>query len=419
MPGHIISINTTIPNSSKEVNIQLDGKNLILTGANGCGKTRLIKFISEKLEQKIIHRNFPSQQSLIQTIQANQISLRGKSRADRAYKSLQDAIEKSNSQLLEYTKPSVTCRELESLVISYHDNKSIFCFFEAMRKSAIEEPKSAQSFSSLQERDTNSRTATPTTSNLFESYLVSNMTAMAYAGSKNVDNNPTEEKRIAHWFKKLDSDLQELFEDPTLHLKFDSKSHAFHIHQEDREPYRFQQLSSGFSSILSVYADLLTKIELRSISPNDVTGIVFIDEIDAHLHVSLQKKIFRFLTKSFPKVQFIITTHSPFVVSSVDDAVIYDLTKLQQVDDLSMYSYESILEGLFDVNPISKLLENKIIKLNDLANMSRPNIKKMVDLISEISPHATTLDSESMFFLKKAELVVNKNKSKARKSKDV
>lgn len=419
MPGHITSINTTIPNSCKEVNIELDGRNLILTGANGCGKTRLIKFISENLEQKIIHRNFPSQQSLVQNIQINQTALRNRSRADRSYNTLQDAIKKSEALLLEYKKPSVTCRDLENLIISYHDNKSIFCFFEAMRRAAIEAPQSSQSLSSLQDRDINSRSANSTTSNLFESYLVSNMTTLAYAGSKNVDNNPLEEKRIANWFKKLDSDLQELFEDPTLHLKFDSKSHAFYIHQDGREPYRFQQLSSGFSSILSVYADLLTKIELRSIAPSDVTGIVFIDEIDAHLHVSLQKKIFRFLTNSFPNVQFIITTHSPFVVSSVDDAVIYDLTNLQQVDDLSMYSYESILEGLFDVNPISKLLENKIKTLNDLANMAKPNIKKMTDLISEISPHTETLDSESMFFLKKAELVVNKNKSKARKPADV
>jgi len=245
------------------------------------------------------------------------------------------------------------------------------------------------------------------------------MTSLAYAGSKNIDNNPVEELRISNWFEKLDSDLQELFEDPSLHLKFDSKTYSFHIHQKDREPYRFQQLSSGFSSILSVYADLLTKIELRSISPNDVTGIVFIDEIDAHLHVSLQKKIFRFLTKCFPEVQFIITTHSPFVVSSVDNAVIYDLTSLQQVDDLSMYSYEAILEGLFDVNPISKLLENKIKELNSLASMPIPNVKKMDELIAEISPHEQTLDSESVFFLKKAELVANKNKAKGGKPADV
>jgi len=286
-----------------------------------------------------------------------------------------------------------------------------------MRQAKIEAPTSSSSFTALQKRG--SENNGKQTSDLFEEYLVSNMTALAYAGSKSIDNNPKMESRIKEWFNQLNLNLKELFEDPSLRLQFDSKQYAFYIHQEDSEPYRFQKLSSGYSSILSVYAHLLTKTELNSILPSEVDGIVFIDEIDAHLHVSLQKRIFRFLTKSFPKVQFIITTHSPFVVSSVDNAVIYDLTSLQQVDDLSMYSYEAILEGLFDVNPISKLLENKIRELNNLASMPTPNLSKMDELIAEISPHERTLDSESLFFLKKAELISNKGKAKGRKSEDV
>lgn len=416
MLGKILSIKTTIPNSSKEIAISLEGKNLILTGANGCGKTRLIGHLYEHLERRIVQQQNPDRRSLMRQLEIHTTSLSRLSRADRQYKNTENTIASIKQRITEIDKAPIRCNNLEELIISYHENKSIFAFFEAMRKANIEPPHSASSFSSLKERDFGQRGAS---SNLFESYLVSNMTSLAYAGSKQIGNNPTEEKRISNWFKKLNTDLQELFEDPTLYLKFDPKTFSFYIHQNDREPYRFQQLSSGFSSILSVYADLLTKIELRSIAPSDVTGIVFIDEVDAHLHVSLQKKIFRFLTNSFPKVQFIITTHSPFVVSSVDNAVIYDLTSLQQVDNLSMYSYESILEGLFDVNPISKILEDKIKKLNDIANTARPNINKMAELISEISPHTEALDSESVYFLKKAELIANKNKAKKRKPADV
>ncbi|MBS4148802.1 AAA family ATPase [Pseudomonadota bacterium DY0742] len=417
MPGHITSIKTFIPNSSKEINITLDGKNLILVGANGCGKTRLIGHLYEYLERRIIQKKNPDRVFLMQQINMHKKTQENTSKSNSQYKDIENLINRLEDQISEIDNSPVKCTALEDLIISYHENKSIFAFFEAMRRADIEAPSSASSFTSLQARDLGKKGSA--SSILFESYLVSSMTSLAYAGSKKVDNNPAEEIRISNWFEKLDSDLQELFEDPSLHLKFDSKTYAFHIHQKDREPYRFQQLSSGFSSILSVYADLLTKIELRSISPRDVTGIVFIDEIDAHLHVSLQKKIFRFLTKCFPNVQFIITTHSPFVVSSVDNAVIYDLTSLQQVDDLSMYSYEAILEGLFDVNPISKLLESKIKELNDLANMPIPNLEKMDELIADISPHEKTLDSESIFFLKKAEVVANKNKVKGRKPADV
>ncbi|WP_460372559.1 AAA family ATPase [Pseudomonas sp. Tul1A2] len=408
MAGHIISISTKIPNSNKEIEIHLGGKNLILTGANGCGKTRLIEHLYEYLKRRIIEKQNPDPSSLKSQIESTERSMMSFSKADQNYSSHATYLKSLKDQYRDWEHAPVKCNEIESLIISYHENKSLFAFFEAMRKSNIEAPNSASSISSLQQREFTNRGNI--SSALFESYLVSNMTTLAYAESKRIDNNPEEEKRISNWFIKLDSDLQELFEDPSLRLIFDSKSYSFYIQQKDREPYRFQQLSSGFSSILSVYADLLTKIELRSIAPTEVTGIVFIDEVDAHLHVSLQKKIFRFLTKSFPKVQFIITTHSPFVVSSVDDAVIYDLTSLEQVSDLSMYSYEAILDGLFDVRPISKILENKIKKLNSFSEMLKPNIREMEVLISEISPHTHSLDSESSFFLKKAEVIVNKSK---------
>ena len=48
-------------------------------------------------------------------------------------------------------------------------------------------------------------------------------------------------------------------------------------------------------------------------------GIVIIDEIEKHLHPKLQLKVLKCLRTHFPKVQFIVTTHSPLVISSADD----------------------------------------------------------------------------------------------------
>ncbi len=45
----------------------------------------------------------------------------------------------------------------------------------------------------------------------------------------------------------------------------------------------------------------------------DAEGLVLIDEIETHLHLSLQKKIMDFLCKMFPNIQFVVTTHSPFI----------------------------------------------------------------------------------------------------------
>ncbi|MFQ1816565.1 AAA family ATPase [Aeromonas veronii] len=181
-------------------------------------------------------------------------------------------------------------------------------------------------------------------------------------------------------------------------------------HQQHKEPYTFQSLSSGFSSIMAVYAELITKVSLRSIEPGELTGIVLIDEIDAHLHVSLQKKILAFLKNSFPKVQFIVTTHSPFVVSSVDDAVIYDLSKLEQVEDLSMYSYEAVLEGLFGVLSVSSLLQKNIKKLAELLKRSPIDIEETQALLAQLPNNEEFLDPESLYFVKSAQIAISKAK---------
>lgn len=68
MQGYIESIKTTIPNSNKEIFIDLGGKNLILTGTNGCGKTRLITHLHEYLHKRIVLKENPKTNDLLTTI---------------------------------------------------------------------------------------------------------------------------------------------------------------------------------------------------------------------------------------------------------------------------------------------------------------------------------------------------------------
>lgn len=51
----------------------------------------------------------------------------------------------------------------------------------------------------------------------------------------------------------------------------------------------------------------------------ETNGIVMIDEVDLHLHPEWQQKVLGMLTKAFPKIQFVITTHSPIVLGSVKE----------------------------------------------------------------------------------------------------
>ena len=91
---------------------------------------------------------------------------------------------------------------------------------------------------------------------------------------------------IDNWFKKLEQDLADLIEDETTKLKFDVDNMKFYIQQNGKIDYTFQTLSRGYSAIFAIVYDLLMINKGFDNSPNELNGIVLVDEIDAHLHVS-------------------------------------------------------------------------------------------------------------------------------------
>lgn len=99
----------------------------------------------------------------------------------------------------------------------------------------------------------------------------------------------------------------------------------------------------------------------------DMDGIVLIDEIETHLHIELQRTILRFLTTLFPNIQFIITTHSPFVLNSLDNVAIYDLEHFTLVENgLTDLSYTGIVEGYFNTENLSVEISNKFNRYKKL-----------------------------------------------------
>lgn len=86
------------------------------------------------------------------------------------------------------------------------------------------------------------------------------------------------------------------------------------------ELHDIQYLSHGQRSVLFMVADLLSRLEILNPhleDPRKSPGIVIIDEIELHLHPTWQQTIIDSLLKIFPNIQFIITTHSPQVISTV------------------------------------------------------------------------------------------------------
>ena len=84
----------------------------------------------------------------------------------------------------------------------------------------------------------------------------------------------------------------------------------------------FEYLSSGFKSIIYLLFSTIKEIEFRfreqNIKVEDFDGIILVDEIENHLHPEWQEKITYILKNTFPRAQFIITTHSPHVIQTAE-----------------------------------------------------------------------------------------------------
>ena len=88
-----------------------------------------------------------------------------------------------------------------------------------------------------------------------------------------------------------------------------------------RFPFGF--LSDGQRSMTALAADIAMRCvqlnpHLKGDAPKGTDGVVLIDELDLHLHPNWQRRIVGDLTSFFPKLQFVATTHSPFIVQSLD-----------------------------------------------------------------------------------------------------
>lgn len=407
MQNAIEAIEAEVPYTQAKISILLAGKSLIITGRNGSGKTSLLLKLYEKLRLRTESDGYAKVPTW-------------ETRA-RQFKETMDSSPEGSSQYIEANNNYKVCRSNIDPYIALPNiklidelsffkgvtNKSaIVDLFAANRQSRILDARSAQSLDYQQKIPVKQQDI----GSDLEQHLVNLAARRAFAKTSDVENIDLV-SRIDAWFKNFNENLRFLFEDESVHLEFNQNSFKFHISQSGKQSYTLQDLSSGFSSIFSVLSSLIMRAQYINGDPASLSGTVFIDEIDAHLHVSLQKKILPFLIGTFPNLQFIVTTHSPFVLTSVSNAAIFDMDKREQVEDLSKYSYEAVLEGLFQVGPSSFLLNQKIADLAALSsNEENFDEEAIRQLVGELSPNASDLDDESRYFLNHAEFLLKKNK---------
>lgn len=345
--------NITIPLSMEK------RKHLIFTGKNGSGKTSVLDSLSaffSYLVGDIFHYKEEIQKHI--NILSNSLPNGTTEEDKRLAQQYKKNIEFWENNMHHWTDGAVTsCTSFATLREKYVNGQFILAYYKADRMSTVEIPITIES---IQLKDKYDLGETP--GKKLVKYMVSLKATQAFALQKGDKERSAE---IDDWFNRFEGVLKKIFEDHTLRLDFDIDNFQFHILQDNREPFDFNTMSSGYSAVFDIITDLMMRMERKNNYSTE--GVVLIDEIETHLHLELQRAILPFLTELFPNIQFIVTTHSPFVLNSIDNAVIYDLETRKLVEDgLTNYPYDGIVEGYFHADKLSSDLRAKFSRYKDL-----------------------------------------------------
>jgi len=332
-------------------------KHLLITGKNGSGKTTLLKNINSVLSQLISHGK---------SIFVNKKDIE---------------IKFNNNEVYEKIK----------------NREFILAFFEAKRENSARISDSIKNIKISK----NFTTDTKQLHKKFIEYMVKLRVDMLDAKEL---GEVEEVKKIELWFKRFEDALKTLYTQDDLKLVYDRKNLNFKI-EFDSMSFTLDKLSDGYSSLIAIVSELILRMEAFDVESYDMQGVVLVDEIETHLHVELQKKVLPFLTTFFPNIQFIVTTHSPFVLSSLSDTVILDLESKVLFQDLSSYSYDALIESYFNSDKYSEIIKNKLLNIEkDILN---PIVsKEKLILIKK------ELDTFPKFMAKELEVKINELKLK-------
>jgi predicted ATP-binding protein involved in virulence len=168
---------------------------------------------------------------------------------------------------------------------------------------------------------------------------------------------------------------------PRLYMAIDKDGHTLNV----------AQLSQGEKSLMSLVGDIARRLAMLNPSlenPLDGDGIVIIDEVDLHLHPSWQRSLCRRLSETFPRCQFILTTHSPLVISDMKNLLVYTLEMgdIQRLRSQYGQDVNSVLLEAMDTSARNEHVQRKLNDLLDCINMSQLNEANQLlgELINEL-----------------------------------
>jgi len=176
-------------------------------------------------------------------------------------------------------------------------------------------------------------------------------------------------KNIVSTFMKEINELEEM---PKVYY---SRQFGELVYSDNYEEIAVSKLSAGYQSLLWMVMDLAYRTCILNPELNDraeIRGVVLIDEVDMHLHPKWQWNIIKALSSTFPNVQFVVTTHSPIVISSAKDANVILIDEKKNIEYLADgfgYSVDDVLvhkqESVFRPKVVQAIINKIEVALDD------------------------------------------------------
>ena len=374
-------------------------KHLILTGKNGSGKTSVLEAIVKYIQSflgvngtpldhvKMMYKRSCNEVNKLASLEDSEQNRKKLFDAKQTFSFWESKLKSKDSGINLNSNSNAMLKE------KYENGNFIFAYYKSEREFQVEEYENIEKIKLKGKYSIDEKPGTK-----FTKYLVDLKATQAFTKDKG------KIEKINKWFYAFENILKIIFEDENLELKFNDETFQFSICETDRESFDFNTMSSGYAAIFEIINDLIIRMEAKSglRTEFNMEGIVLIDEIETHLHLELQKKILPILTALFPNIQFIITTHSPFILSSLDNAVIYDLQNKTLVENgLDNLPYEGIVEGYFKADKLSAELREKferykaLVSKCELSDEEYEEIDKLEFYLDEIPDYlAKELTSE-------------------------
>ena len=200
-------------------------------------------------------------------------------------------------------------------------------------------------------------------------------------------------------------------------LHFDAKLGEVVLRFANGDQQPFMNLSDGQRAMLAVVGDLAQKA--ATLNPHlgadvlkDTEGVVMIDELDLHLHPTWQRHVIEDLRTTFPQLQFICTSHSPFLIQSLrsgEELLMLEGQPTARLGDLSIAEIAEGIQGVPDTSVSTRYAEMKQTGINYLQLLADTTLLPgdkaeafKAQLAETISPYADNPAFQALLELQKA-----------------